>query len=192
MFTTHTSKTVLGCLMLVAVLVVTAPALAMNDPATGRWIKRDPLIHNRMILLPIEPLNRKELALGDYVGRPEIEVVERIGVEKYYNGTRSLYLLQHSNPILNSDPSGLCPPDPACSPYPAAAGTSACGFYLPWHPVEYAACVAAGNGAWANCVRCCLQRCYCLHPWCIRWGAIVFTICHADCFSSCPGTTPTW
>jgi len=46
MLTTHTSKALPGCLMLLTVLVVTAPALAMNDPATGRWITRDPLWYN--------------------------------------------------------------------------------------------------------------------------------------------------
>lgn len=43
MSSTHTSKTLPGCLMLVVVLVVTQPALAMNDPVTGRWLTRDPI-----------------------------------------------------------------------------------------------------------------------------------------------------
>lgn len=42
MLTTHTSKTLSGCLMLLIVLVLAAPSLAMNDPVTGRWITRDP------------------------------------------------------------------------------------------------------------------------------------------------------
>jgi hypothetical protein len=40
------STIVLGFVALLAVLAVTAPAPAMNDPVTGRWITRDPLTYN--------------------------------------------------------------------------------------------------------------------------------------------------
>jgi len=42
MFTTHKSKTLPSCLMLLALLAIATPAMAMNDPVTGRWITRDP------------------------------------------------------------------------------------------------------------------------------------------------------
>ena len=71
MSTTHTSKTLPGCLMLLAVLVVTAPALAMNDPATGRWLTRDPIDYNTLgLFTPLvkEPLPQVRFAHTGMLG----------------------------------------------------------------------------------------------------------------------------
>lgn len=59
MSATHTSKTLPGCLMLLVVLVVTAPALAMNDPVTGRWMTRDPLWYNNNVKRVRIPKHRR-------------------------------------------------------------------------------------------------------------------------------------
>lgn len=61
MFTTHTYRVLPICLMLVLILVVSAPALAMNDPATGRWMTRDPLFYNRKSLSPSPPYHRRPI-----------------------------------------------------------------------------------------------------------------------------------
>lgn len=92
-----------------------------------------------------------------------------------------------SLPVLKPDPFGLCPPTPACSVpggfSPTCTGTFAnCSVYLPWSPSEFSVCMSVGNGPWRNCVRGCLQRCHCAHPWWCRWGAAVFALCHADFF----------
>jgi hypothetical protein len=49
------STMVLGVFALTALLTVTVPATAMNDPVTGRWITRDPLYYGSLSYLNPRP-----------------------------------------------------------------------------------------------------------------------------------------
>jgi len=82
MFTTYTCKTLLDCLMLLVVLVFTAPALAMNDPVTGRWITRDPVDFvdgaNLYEYLRSQPTQRRDPLGTLTIKGPEAKIVSFI------------------------------------------------------------------------------------------------------------------
>jgi len=121
MFTTHTSKTLLGCLTLMAVLVVTAPALAMNDPATGRWVTRDPLHYNRKLVAnvhnPVAPLS-----VGNELRAP----FRRLARKRV---AANLYHFLDSRATVLRDPLGLC--DDAGHPGQFGWTECQCGVLVP-------------------------------------------------------------
>ena len=76
-------------LSLVAMLLPLPPAMAMNDPATGRWITRDPIKYNNEIL--DRPLNLAE---------PQVS-------QGGLSGAGDLYVFLSANPNKHQDWSGL-------------------------------------------------------------------------------------
>ena len=198
------------------------------DPALGRWTRRDPLpsengiiFHNiqisRLTSNTIISVNYEKVdpvnfgpGLGGRSGGQQVAtcpLVDKLrpavlsgNLNTFQNTSILINLVQYvdSSPIPSSDPSGLCPPTPACgvpgSFSPGCTGNWAnCKFYLPNSPYEFSVCMSVGNGRWKNCVRGCLQRCKCAHPWWCRESGIVFLICHNDCFKGCKSPSgPLW
>jgi hypothetical protein len=126
------STIVLGHIALLAVLAMTTPAPAMNDPVTGRWITRDTLPYNTSSLHPnglvaVTLANRPgimstlesapRLAYENSRLWPMIPATDqgprwsgRVGlVGLSMDGATSLYESLRSQPAFLNDPSGLEP-----------------------------------------------------------------------------------
>ena len=103
-----------GLLSLAAILTAAAPALAMNDPVTGRWITRDPLPYNMGILVPDQQATLRgeqrpfaqvirTITGQDFLAQPPAEPAFRHDQAERANS----FLCMSANPTAKSDPLGL-------------------------------------------------------------------------------------
>src|SRR5512140_3002318 len=109
------STIVLGLMVLLAVLAVTVPASAMNDPVTGRWITRDPL-YNRV---PMPPLGQL-IAMA----RVGADLIEQQGAVNVYEAVRD-------DPVNRLDPDGRCALRTNCDSMRPTRSESAVRFTAP-------------------------------------------------------------
>jgi len=83
------------------VLVLAAPGLAMNDPATGRWLSRDTLFSNRGLIRTVQT-PRVEAARGS----------QRAHARLNQNEATRLFQGFQDSPTNSTDPSGLACDNP--------------------------------------------------------------------------------
>ena len=137
------------------------------DPATGRFLSRDPLGFGMQWQLRV-----------------------------FNSCSYPLYEFVFNNPANVTDPSGLapcaapplgCPPSPAnCAHYLSPGYTVCCaGTYYP--VAEYMVCITVPAGGFSNCMRACLQRCEVAKR--IFGCTLRFAYCHGSCGYGC-ATTP--
>jgi hypothetical protein len=110
----HKMTLVLALFGLLAILTLTNPALAMNDPVTGRWITRDPLEYNMRLLKPRARDGTAAVARDSLVPSPndrgfepaaELLAVNTASVR--HQDSVGMYTLAASNFVRRFDPSGL-------------------------------------------------------------------------------------
>jgi hypothetical protein len=108
---------VLGLIALLAVLATTAPAPAMNDPATGRWITRDPSYYDEAIVAP-SPADFDTLQYLTKRSTPEVVTTANASQRV------SLQLVLQNNPTSYIDWTGMaateevdCFDGQDCNPY---------------------------------------------------------------------------
>jgi hypothetical protein len=99
---------VMGLLTSLAFLVTALPAVAMNDPVTGRWTTRDPLAYNHAasasIVLP-HTTRSSNLLLGRTPLDGELRAArDHTVIGQAYDG--NAYLLMIANPLGGYDPDG--------------------------------------------------------------------------------------
>ena len=139
-----------GLIALLAVLAVTVPASAMNDPVTGRWISRDPLQYNAGDLpgavadsqrvndptanVPANIL-RKSGASRDAF-EPQLRLAWQ-QVSPTSGGSLNSYLLLRSRPAVTRDPGGTEVYDPDC---PTGIEFARETTTEPWNPSEPPGC----------------------------------------------------
>jgi RHS repeat-associated protein len=134
------------------------------DPSLGRFLSIDPLIQRALSFLV-----------------------------NYDYTIFNLYIYSNNSSVNMTDPSGYCPPTPACAVPGSLLGCTKlpanCAIYWPGSPVEYFVCMNAGNSPGEQCARGCLQRCLCSYPAWARSIPItrieVFKCCHSVCLPSC-------
>lgn len=154
---------VLGLTALLAVLAVTAPASAMNDPVTGRWITRDPLEYSTgsSLSTAVVPTDGRTANIPSAVPEPHDKPNDLQSCSEVSGETDSSYFHSlRSNPLRWRDPSGLL-----CVPF-----TTTCGYWGPvgtsWpaYPRGLPPCTARPGGTCcgigARCVSC-VRICSC-------------------------------
>ena len=86
-----------GASATVGKLMINDHRARMNDPVTGRWITRDPLLYNSVLLVSDNPANQ--------IGAAKALILQRHALD---DPDVQEYLVLRSNPVAASDPTGLC------------------------------------------------------------------------------------